>query len=300
MKYIVRRRTFDNPGDVDISREQFDDAKTARKGLLEALSIEEKFDILSENYFEFERDLLEITLRNSMFSGRDWSSSKGEIHLIDRRIINLLTTSRLYLDQLLHHVSSIYGKASSEMASLENKISAEYDSTFGYRVLDAMRNFVQHRDLPVFLLQLGASRKDSPTKSKRTITPNLNVGRLKEDKRFKHSIIKELETLGEDIDLKPIVRESMEAFGRIHLFVRESWANDVARWDESILGIRKSYQDRFGEMDSSLSLVAIDDSGSTTESISIFEDLIKRRKLLIEKNRTITRYNSEVITSESA
>lgn len=299
MQYVVRRMTIGSADYVDISREQFDDAKTARKGLLEALSIEEKFDILSENYFEFERELLETTLRNTIFFGKDWSSSQSEIHLIDRRIINFLTTSRLYLDQLRHHVSSIYGKASNMKAALEKKISNEYDSTFGYRVLDAMRNFVQHRDLPVFFLDLTASRKDTPTKSKRTITPSLSVSRLKDDKRFKKTIIEQLESLGESVDLKPLIRESMEAFGRIHAFVRDSWASDVADWDKTILEIRKLYKDRFGVFDVGLSVVAVEDDDSIKESVSIFDDLIKRRKWLIEKNQTITRYNSEIISSES-
>lgn len=292
--------TIDSGEDyVCISRAQFDDAKSARKGLLDALSIEEKFDILTENYFEFERDLLEITLRNTLFHEKNWSSFQSEIHLIDRRIINLLTTSRLYLDQLNHQVSSTYGQASKVHASLKKKISDEYDLTRGYRVLDALRNFVQHRDLPVFLLQLGASREDDASKSKRTITPSLSVNRLKEDTRFKKSIIKELESLGDKVNLKPLIRESMEAFGRIHSLVRDSWADDVTGWDKTILELRKLYQDRFGEFGLGLAVIAIDDNGTINEAVSIFEDLIKRRKSLTRKNLAISRFNSEIISSES-
>jgi len=300
MQYVVRRMTIDGGADyIVVSRAQFEDAKCARKGLLDALSIEEKFDILIENYFEFERDLLEITLRNTLFHEKDWSSFQSEIHLIDRRIINLLTTSRLYLDQLNHQVSSTYGKVSKVQASLKKKLSDEYDSTRGYRVLDALRNFVQHRDLPVFRLQHGASRKDVASKSKRTITPSLSVSRLKDDKSFKKSIIKELELLGDNVDLKPLIRESMEAFGRIHSLVRDSWADDVTRWDKAILELRKLYQDRFGVFDVGLSVVAIDDNGKIDEAASIFEDLIQRRKSLRQKNLAITRFNAEIITSES-
>jgi hypothetical protein len=203
------------------------------------------------------------------------------------------------LDQLNHQVSSTYGKASKEQASLKKKISDEYDSTRGYRVLDALRNFVQHHDLPVFLLQLGASRKDITSKSKRTITPSLSVERLKDDKRFKKSVIKELETLGDTVDLKPLIRESMEAFGRIHSSVRDSWADDVARWDKTILELRKLHQDRFGMFDVGLSVAAIDDDGSINEAVSIFEDPIKRRKSLTQKNLANIRFSSEVITSGS-
>jgi hypothetical protein len=299
MQCGVRRRTIGSKGCLDISPEQFSETKTAWRGLIQALGVEENFDILNENYFEFENELLGMTLRNMIFSDRDWLSSKSEIHLVDRRIINFLTTSRLYLDQMRHTVSSRFGDPSEEFTSFTTKLSDEYDSSLGYRAVEAMRNFVQHRGLAVFSLSLTASKHDMKCQtSKRTIAPSLSVSHLKQEGGFKSAVLAELELLGDSVNLKPLIRQAMEALGRIHAFVRQSWASDVAQWDKTIEGIMSAYSDRIDRGEFPLSVFAVDETGEK-ESVSIFADLIKRRRWLVDKNTTLPRYNSEIISSES-
>ena len=79
MKYLVSRLTIGSQGPVEISGEMFHEVKRARKGILEALNIEETYDLLCENYYELEQDLLNIRLRNTLFSGNDWSARQNEI-----------------------------------------------------------------------------------------------------------------------------------------------------------------------------------------------------------------------------
>jgi hypothetical protein len=53
-KYFVGMRTISRSPDIEISEEQFENAKQASESLLRALSIEEKFNVLFENYLEYE------------------------------------------------------------------------------------------------------------------------------------------------------------------------------------------------------------------------------------------------------
>lgn len=102
MQYGITKRLIGHQNFLEISRENFDEAKMAHDCLGEALRIEEKFNIILENYREFESELLSLCLNFAIFSDRTWSSFQNEIHIVNRRVLNLLTTSRLYVDQIPH------------------------------------------------------------------------------------------------------------------------------------------------------------------------------------------------------
>jgi hypothetical protein len=297
MQYRITRRTLDCRDSIDTTSDQFDAAKLAKERLIEALGVEEKFNLLLENYAEFETALLGISLRRTIFMGQDWSESQNDIHTVNRRIVNLLTTSRLYLDQISHNMNSMYGAGA--LASLKKALSDEYDSSLGFRALEALRNYVQHRDLPVRRLIYGASREANMSQSKRTLTPSLSIERLKQEGKFKASILKELvATGGEFIDLKPIIREAMESYGRVQAFVRQLIATDIAQSDSIVLGIKESFQAQFGPNVTGLAVVSANDKGKTVEYVQIFDELIQRRNWLETRNPALTRYNAEVISSE--
>lgn len=93
---------------IFITDEEFQNIIDSKEKLIKVLFVEEKFDLLIENYFEFEKELTNITFSKMLFQNHvsDWSVSVSDIHLVNRRLINLLTTSRLYFDQIAHDISS--------------------------------------------------------------------------------------------------------------------------------------------------------------------------------------------------
>jgi hypothetical protein len=312
MQYGITKRLIGHQNFLEISREDFDEAKAAHVCLGETLRIEETFNIILENYKEFEGELLSLCLNHAIFSGRTWSSFQNEIHIVNRRVLNLLTTSRLYVDQIPHNVNAIY-RDNQKMALVKQKVSQEDDSNLGYRVIAALRNYTQHRGLPVFQLQYNdALRPDSSDHHlEHTITPSLCVSRLREEKKFKSSVLEELEGTGDLIDLKPLVRQYMESIGRIHLFIRELLTQDIAKWDSTVLELQNLFWERFGSDTSEdrgsifsqdnvgLALVTRETNAEVVESVYIIEALIKRREWLVRKNNPLKRYNSAIISSES-
>ena len=312
MQYGITKRLIGHQNFLEISRENFDEAKMAHDCLGEALRLEEKFNIILENYREFESELLSLCLNFAIFSDRTWSSFQNEIHIVNRRVLNLLTTSRLYVDQIPHNMNAIYADK-EKMALVQQKMTQEYDSNLGYRVIEALRNYAQHRGLPVFQLQYNMPfRPDSSgDQIEYTITPSLCVSSLRKEKGFKRSVLDELEAIGDLIDLKPLVRQYMESIGRIHSYVRELLAPGISKWDSTILKLQALFWERFGEDTTEdpssifspdnlgLALVARQDSAAVVESVYIIEDLIKRREWLVRKNNTLRRYNSAIVSSES-
>jgi hypothetical protein len=63
MKYVLAKITAGSRGFVEISKEEYSQIKSAKANLLEALFIEEKFNVVIDNYLELETDLLACTAR---------------------------------------------------------------------------------------------------------------------------------------------------------------------------------------------------------------------------------------------
>jgi hypothetical protein len=87
-----------------------------------------KFNLLLENYMEFEQELLNLTARQMVFTQSNWSSFNRDIQVINRRMANLLTACRLYVDQVSHDISLLYGSCSDHLQKLKKEFSKQYDS----------------------------------------------------------------------------------------------------------------------------------------------------------------------------
>jgi hypothetical protein len=149
MRYGITTLVLGSPGLIEISNQDYENIKQARRILFEALYLEEKFDLLTENYIEYETDLLALSTRYMIFRDQNYSWFRREQNLISRRVINLLTACRMYLDQSEHHLHNIYNGDSPKLTDLEVEKSFQYDGHLGYRVMEALRNYVQHRGSPI-------------------------------------------------------------------------------------------------------------------------------------------------------
>lgn len=116
---------------VEISEDDFEQLKYAKNALIESLLIEEKLDLVFGNYAEIEKEIFNISLNNLISQNYEWTSMMDEKNLMNLRIINFLSTTRLYIDQLKHTFSSIYGKESNQYQTIDSKRSEEYDSNLG-------------------------------------------------------------------------------------------------------------------------------------------------------------------------
>jgi hypothetical protein len=285
---------------IEISCDEYQVAKVAKRNLLEVLHMEEKFNLMIENYAEFERELLELSLNHSIFSDHDWFSFQIDRHRLNRRLINLLTTFRLYVDQIPHNLNSIYGKSAGLAEVIKRRMSDEYDSSLSYRVVEALRNYVQHRGLPIYGLQYRSTLiENSPsTFIKHTITPSLSVSRLKDEKGFKATVLKELETIGDQVDIMPFIRQYVDSLGRVHVFLRETLADDIAKWDAAIFEVQDRFHRVIGDDIKGLAVEEYDSAGKLIESVQIVSEIIEQRQLLVRKNQSITRFSSNIITNE--
>lgn len=297
-QYGLTRLVLGFDGFVSLSLEEYSLIKRARNSLLVALFIEEKFDILLENYFEYELSLLSLSERDMLFRDLDSSRAHSDRRLISRRIANLLSSSRSYADQVLHHIREIYGEDSVQYDAVWKAKNRQYDGLFGYRVMEALRNHVQHRGYPIHSLSYDRRVVEEGNLAFRVI-PWINVLTLVDDDKFKKSVAKEISARVNKknrLDIRPLVREYIEGLYCVHSAVRDSMSKDIQKWEERLKETMELSRDALGGDIVGLAVVIVED-GKYVERIAIFEELMARRRELEKKNQMQERLKKRFVTN---
>ena len=133
----------------DIDEKLYLKIKDSYKLCLKLIWIEEKFNIVKDNYYEWEEEIQKsydflISVQNSDSNCNQVIKNHGiaEIVTLNRRIINVLNSIRIYRDQVLHDLSGINP---DYKVRFEKKTNELYDSSYAYQLLELLRNYTQHQ-----------------------------------------------------------------------------------------------------------------------------------------------------------
>jgi hypothetical protein len=206
----------------EISQGEFLGIQTAKQDVIFATVAEETLIIVTQNFNEFELELLQAAQMRIESGLGDYAESMDLRLAIDRRLLNILTASRLYLDQTSHLLCEFFGSDSEEQKQLVGFRSKVYDERFGYRVMEALRNYAQHRGLAVERIACSQKNVGSPDAPlwEISIVPELSSAELAGDPKFKKSVAQEMLDCGNFLDLRPIVREYVAGLSEIHSMFR--------------------------------------------------------------------------------
>jgi hypothetical protein len=249
----------------------------ALRGLLECLFLEEKFDFVAENYLELETAWLESAARTMVFRGQDYRWFQVELARFNRRVANLLSAAKTYVDHSSRHVDRIFGAGSDDALSVREAFSRQYDERLGYRVMEALRNFVQHRDLPVHAMSFETrlvERGDREQLVLYTVSAYLRPDDLQADGKFKKAVLEELLPMGDKVDLKGLVRDYIEGLAAVHAEVRDRAAAKIQSWEAVQDGAISAFKSAYPE-DGIVGLAAVtrDAEGLYVEQRELFTDL---------------------------
>ena len=163
--------------------------------------------------------------------------------VVNRRLLNLLNACRGYLDHTKHHLNAMQD-APSYLQEFNRFASEEYDTHLGYRAMEAMRNYTQHAGFPLAVTYAFALIGEGDDRKMRFITrPYIQVPKL--GKAFKSSVRKELEALGNEADIMPMVRQYVASIGNAHEKVRKLLRPHLEMWDKMILEAIDRFQKEF-------------------------------------------------------
>lgn len=77
----------------------------------------------------------------------------------NRRVMALLNSFKAFLDHSRHALSQRFGERSRDLEAFDRGCAAEYDGHFAYRLASRLRNYAQHRDLPIGYMTLSPPSK---------------------------------------------------------------------------------------------------------------------------------------------
>jgi len=227
MKFKITILAIGNHPVSEISQNEFQQLKSAKKCLSSALAIEEKYELFLSNYIELEKEVLGITVDSMLRRNGEYSDFFNTRLNCNRRLINLLTATRLYIDQIHRHIRDCISDVENAESYAKQIFSKQYDACFEYRFMEALRNYSQHRGLAVHSTSLGSSRvsKDDTSYFEFVSSIFSLKSELELDDSFKKKVLNEMP---EKVDLIQSARRYVESLNNIHCLIRDKISSVVA------------------------------------------------------------------------
>lgn len=216
----------------EISDDQFLKIERAYNICLALLWVEEKFNIISGNYYELEQEFEEnykyfLDNQNSDPNCNRLFHKYGseKIVVLNRKLNNLLSSIRLYQDQTFHELSKLEKQLSMNnlVKKFKSKTHELYDNSLSYQLLELMRNHMQHQGLIVERITAIIPLFKRSVGSELLYFVETNHKRMRSIDKFnqKINLKNELETQGEWINLIALIREYYEQLIKLQNTFRE-------------------------------------------------------------------------------
>jgi len=295
MSYVLRKTVLDAVPEVEIEPTEFVNLKAAREVLADAFAIEEKYEIVVANFLALERQLIEVAVTNTV---RD-TNSYGEFFEIrsalNIRLVNLLTATKLYLDQLPQHIADCIPNRADVANSVKRRCAEEYDGKFEYRFMEALRNHVQHRGIPIHSIQQSGHWTSFDEFG--LMEFSVRIGSQKEvlesDGKFKKTVLAEM---APDVDLLAASRTYVESLSAIHQFVRDLISDSITAARALIELAHKRYSEVYDGNLIGLSALEVGED-RVLSSVPLLLDWDDVRLQLQKRNRQLVNLGKRYVTS---
>lgn len=279
--YVLKVLTLDRRPDIEISKEDFLELKSAKQTLLKALACEEKYEIVIHNYLELEKEFSGIAIQEMIRSSLR-QNGFFELRLsANIKIANLLSSSRLYTDSLPKDIA-VCLKDSGD--SIKKIVEEEYQNNSHYRFIHELRNYTQHDSLPTHSIRVG----ERLTKNKHVegYSDFFVNKKILSEGNFKGEILDEME---EEVNLVLAIRHYIETVSKIHIQARRLIEPQVVEARRCVETAINRYKVANAENDSVIALYAISCNELNSEiekfSLPVLLDRDDIRLNLKEKNR---------------
>jgi hypothetical protein len=294
MKYLVTILTTGNNPELVINESKFEQLKKAKECLSEILSFEEKYELLLSNYMELEKECLLISAQNMVYEDNEYMNFFDIKLLFNQRIVNLLTTSRLYIDQLSQHI-----KACNLDIDIKSFFSYEYDNNFEYRFMEALRNYVQHRGLAVHFTSIGTNWTSLDDDGEMQFKTRVYTKKdeVEKDSAFKKSVAKEMP---DKVDIIYASRSYIESISKVHCNIRKILSDVAISSRQIVEEIIHEYEKTSNGKSIGLGIVCLENNGKYDEILDKFYITLEWDNIRIKlerKNQSLVNLRKRFVSS---
>lgn len=296
MQFKLKTWALGSFPEIEISNEQFQSLYQSAEVLKAAMAIEEKYELVISNFLDLEKDSLAVSSDYMVRRSNNYSEFFDIRSTFNRRIVNLLTSTKLYIDQIQQHVKTCNPELT---ACVKNEFSREYDTLFEYRFMEALRNYVQHRGLAVHLVSHPAKWIEDDESllefQTKIYTQKTN---LEGDKAFKKSVALEMP---DKVELILSSRKYISAISRVHSFIRSNIDTVVKSSRDLIESTINQYQDINDGESIGLCAVSFEADGrldNIIERVPLFLSWDDVRIELTNRNRCISNLEKRYVSGK--
>lgn len=286
--------------ELEISEFDYLQLKSSRDCLSGAIAIEEKYELLVANFLDLEKECLSVTCESMLRNNDEYSDFFDVRTRLNRRVVNLLTALRLYMDHLSQHVKvCLLDKTKCE--NVKSLFSSEYDDCFEYRFMEALRNYVQHRGLAVHSSTLGGcwtsmDKINGELEHKTCVFTHKDE--VSSDKSFKKSVASEMP---EKVNLLLASRKYISSISKAHGELRELISANVTKSRNIISEKIECFKEKSGGNSIALAALKIDqeENNEVIERVNLLLDWDDVRLHLVKKNKTLYSLGRSYVSSSA-
>ena len=300
--YVLTRLVIGAQPKIKIDATRYAALKDALEIQGVALEIEEKFNLVMANYEEFEHEILTVTLAYMVRTNPTWGGMFSDRLLLNRRIVNLLSTGKLYVDQVKNSVKKSSKQIGCTREQSEAVFSEQQEKASGYRIMVALRNHFQHCSLAILSISYPSSveikteaeRKDEPLWSFR-LGLTLDMEALRKD-RYLRETLKELESLQPNQnDIILFIRQYVEGLGHAQNQLRKLIEPAVDKADAASDAALTEWQT---VSPNATGLVASNfcDGSTAEEHVVVTNNLKKKRVELVAAHNSFTNLSRRFVS----
>ena len=250
--YVIKTLDIRCREKIEIDEDRYNELKKSERLITVAAQIEEKIDLLLDNYLDFQKEVLSLSLSNNIRSSLNDAHVEHAIPNLNRKLVNILTAAKLYVDQTCCDLSSGYGKESEIFKQWNQYRQEQHKDSPSYQFMEVLRNYVQHRALPINIagFRQATDKRKTPYHVGRTVIVSSYVHNLIEFKDFKKKsdLIEKLQTVDKfkpnAIVLGYHISEYVDCLCRVHDMFRTLTDESIRECEATMesartLGIKK-------------------------------------------------------------
>ncbi len=296
MKYYLQVLPIGQDTKIGITEKEFHELKQAKDVIKSFFSLTENYRVVVESYKAVEKAKHDAELDHilySRFGYNDFSDVRVALH---SPIVGYLASILYFRDSTNKILLKILSP--TQMESFNKFRSNVYDSTSEFRFIEALRNYVQHRELPIHTVTYHnyVEDKDNIETSDRVFSLSLRATRqtLQEDKKFKKAA---LEGMPAVIDIIYCIRFHMEGIWKLYDYLARFHFGEADNAKATVLSAIRRFEANGGN---SLGLHAIaqETENIVTEKVPLLLDWDDARRAAQKKIGNLNNLHKRYITGK--
>ena len=282
--YRIAVQTLENNYTSSLSEDEFDELVSIRRVIFASTEFEETFNLLVHNWIDFQKAIFDLTITRAIRYDFSWDDGAEMRSILDQKLTAFLTSARLYVEQTPRELKNEFEDGQKLADDFKKTLSNQYDTRNGYAFMEALRNYVQHKGLPVHSLTF--ENKRDPVEGadlNHALLVYAKTERLKEDKKFKKAVFDRFEEVPDRIELTEQLNDYMTGLMKAQIGLRKLLEDHIRKAKD--LFMNYGHRVAGSQFDGAFSIeVKKISKDAKQESFLLSKDLLKRRAKLSKVN----------------